>query len=313
MNAEKLLVAMGGIRPVFVVEAQRFLGLEPERRRSGRKLRAAVLIAAALALLLAACGYAVYRASMQHRVPRPDDEMRYFINGSYAAESGDGPRLNFGECALVMHFGVEPQSAVHAIRLADKSFLPGDWELGPINATLADFLYTFTPEYAEVLGGRPGGGLLDESALRPMEQALAEAGVTQTEAEAWYRNLAWYREGELVLRIDFFDGTQLNGVDLICGWPKGSATIVSEEKRGEYQLLEAIVETEAWGGAERVAYLFLFQPEQQYLIAMTARADEPGFAAMERIADGLEIRETGLRYTRISDGMNFSVLSFANG
>ena len=72
-----LLRAMNGVREAYVLDTFFALDLlhDAEPRRSRRKILRVALIAALLSLLLAACGYAVYRATMEYRELRPDDEM----------------------------------------------------------------------------------------------------------------------------------------------------------------------------------------------------------------------------------------------
>ena len=323
-----LLRAMNGVREAYVLDAIRTLDLlhDAEPRRSRRKILRVALIAALLSLLLAACGYAVYRATMEYRELRPDDEMHYYLNArsdeSWYEERGMEPAhdrtLNFGECALALHFDTEEEGVMHAFRVGSGSGLNSAWQPGYVSPpTLKSALEGFTPEAWERQKSWPTfvEGTEPVNKPRPLSEILRLAGVTEEEAEKWYCSMSYYdAENELKLRIDLYNGPMLHSHDLICGWPKGEATIVKDERGENVQILEARVDTEFLGEQrEQVNYYLAFYSGRQCLLALMAHPEDMDFAAMEQLAGSIEILDTGFTYRQEPDITNWSVLAFANG
>ena len=306
-----LLKAMDGVGERELLEAGKMLGwdqpgaaaspLLPRRRiRLGR----ALLVAALLALLLTACGYLAFQAGMSHREPHPEDENIYFLRGR-DIETAQPFRLdlNFGSCAMALHFETEERGFAHGFRLGEAAPIDASWSRG--SYSLAEKLAVFAP-----------GGPEPTEEQRTLERCLREAGMTAEEAESWTISET-YASGDdpthLLLRIELMDGPQLHGLDLIVGWPEGEATVLREETEGDVQILEALVEEAYVGGTTRcVKYLFRFDTRRQVLLVLSA-AEELDFETLEAIADAAEIRETGFSYARDHSGQNFSVLGFAFG
>ena len=307
LNAMLLLRAMDGIEEEALLRAGDFLGWEREKRYAPnrRRLWRTVLAAALLALLLAACGYAVYRAAMSHRDLDPGDDKEYFFNGlDGSPNEGLHMELNFGECAMALHFDTEETGYAHAFRLKEGAPIPEEWIGG--GSSMLRFFESYRP-----------GGFKEPEQQRPLDQCLREAGMTEEEAESW-ENSRTYSPGTTAQRpalcIDVLDGAYLNGVDLIMGWPKGEATVVKEETRGDIQLLEALITVQIREGEwDRQNYLLRFDTRQQVLLVLAAGEESMSFARMEELLDYIELRETGFRYAYDHSGQNFSVLSLAYG
>ena len=307
LNAMLLLRAMDGIDEEALLRAGDFLAWEREERRARnrRKLWRTVLAAALLALLLAACGYAVYRAAMSHRNLDPGDEKGYFFNGlDGSPNEGIHMELNFGECAMALHFDTEETGYAHAFRLKEGAPIPEEWIGG--GSSMLRFFESYRP-----------GGFKEPEQQRPLDQCLQEAGMTVEEAESW-ENSRTYSPGTTAQRpalcIDVLDGAYLHGVDLIMGWPKGEATVVKEETRGDIQLLEALITVQIREGEwDRQNYLLRFDTRQQMLLVLAAGEESMSFAQLEELLDYIELRETGFRYAYDHSGQNFSVLSLAYG
>ena len=315
LNEMQVLCAVEGAPDEAVESAARLLGLDGERKRAlkTRHVLRTVLLAAALALLLAACGYAAYRATMSHRELSPSDEMRYTLK----REVGDDLRLNMGTCALTLQFDTEETGFAHAFRMGTDSGLDPDWELGAFCPTYLQFLNTFTPETNARMAELPGVEPLPDDQIRTLEQSLRESGLKEEEADTWLTTAAYFKQEDgadsLKLRIELYNGPRLNGIDLICGWPEGEAEIVKDDRWNGYQRLEAAV-TVAWkDGEEIVNYLFLFHPEKQYLLVLMAHPEELDFTRLEQVAESIEVLDTGFSYRRPEPNMNWSVLGFASG
>ena len=307
-----LLRAFGALDDETVEATLRFLQADKPPRV--RRLLRTVLLAAAIAALLAACGYAAYRATMSHRALSPSDEMRY----SLKSKVGDDLTLNMGTCALALQFDTEETGTAHAFRMGADAGLDPGWELGAFCPTFKQFLSSFTPETNARIAELPDMQPLPDDQIRPLEQGLREAGLTEEEADAWLTTAAWFGPADgpdrLKLRIDLYNGPWLNGIDLICGWPQGEAEIVRDDTWNSYQRLEAAVDV-TWSGGEKetINYLFLFQPELQYLLVLMAHPEDLDFAGLEQAAAAIQVLDTNFSYRRPAQSSNFSVLGFAAG
>ena len=307
VKAMFLLRAMDGIEEEALLRAGDFLGWEREKRYAPnrRRLWRTVLAAALLALLLAACGYAVYRAAMSHRDLDPGDDKEYFFNGlDGSPNEGLHMELNFGECAMALHFDTEETGCAHAFRLKEGAPIPEEWIGG--GSSMLRFFESYRP-----------GGFKEPEQQRPLDQCLREAGMTEEEAERWEHSRT-YSPGTTAqrpaLRIEVLDGAYLHGVDLILGWPKGEATVVKEETSGDIQLLEVLITVQIRDGEQdRQNYLLRFDTRQQVLLVLAAGEESMSFAQLEELLDSIELRETGFRYAYDHSGQNFSVLSLAYG
>lgn len=323
-----LLRAMNGVREAYVLDTVRALDLLRDGRTAhgGRKAWRAALIAALLSLLLAACGYAVYRATMEYRALKPEDEMRYYFKAradeTWYEERGMLPEhdrtLNHGECALALHFDTEEEGVMHAFRVGPESGLDPAWHAGLVYPpTLKSKLEQFTPEAWERYTKLPTyvEGTEPVNRLRPLAEILHLAGVTEEEAESWYSSMNYYDEGgALKLRMDLFDGPFLHGHDLICGWPKGEAAIVKDSRGEDVQVLEARVDTVFLGDErERVNTYLAFYPKRQCLLVLMAHPEDMDFTELEQAAGSVEILDTGFAYKQEQDLTNWSILAFANG
>ena len=307
LNAMLLLRAMDGIEEEALLRAGDFLGWEREKHYAPnrRKLWRTVLAAALLALLLAACGYAVYRAAMSHRDLDPGDDKEYFFNGlDGSPNEGLHMELNFGECAMALHFDTEETGCAHAFRLKEGAPIPEEWIGG--GSSMLRFFESYRP-----------GGFKEPEQQRPLDQCLREAGMTEEEAESWEHSRT-YSPGTTAqrpaLRIEVLDGAYLHGVDLILGWPKGEATVVKEESSGDIQLLEVLITVQIRDGEwDRQNYLLRFDTRQQVLLVLAAGEESMSFAQLEELLDSIELRETGFRYAYDHSGQNFSVQALAYG
>ena len=314
MKPYTLLLAFGGLDDETAEETMRYLTRGGKARPRRRSMARTLLLAAALSLLLAACGYMAYRATMSHREPSPSDEMRYYLK----REVGGDLTLNMGTCALALQFDTEETGTAHAFRMGTDSGLDPGWELGAFCPTYLQFLNAFTPETNERMADFPDIEPLPDDQIRTLEQGLRESGLTEEEADTWLTTAAWFGREDgrdaLKLRIDLYNGPWLHGIDLICGWPEGEAEIVRDDTWNEFQRLEAAVKVTWKGGeTETVNYLFLFHPERQYLLVLMAHPEEMDFAGLEKAAAAVEVLDTDFTYRRPAQDTNWSVLGFASG
>ena len=297
-----LMDAMEGIYEEDLLLVERFLGLSDQgsyRRRSLRNVWKTVLIAAILTLLLAACGYTVYRATMAYREPKPDDAMRYYLNIPESAKHLD---LNHGTCALALHFETLETGAAHAFQF---NTIPSDLSWVPT--------YSLWDLFQSCALGKES---FQRTSCTP-EEALQEAGLTEQEAKAIYRNgsfCAASSPAQQGLHITIYDGPQLFGTDLIFGWPRGTAAVIREDTWGEYQLLEVVIDRE-WGedNHEIIKHLLLFHPIEQYLLSLSAPDETYSFEALEALAGEIEVIGTNFSYSQKDGGTNWSIADHGVG
>ena len=303
-----LLDAMNGIHEEQLMLTKDFLNLSDythQTRRSPRKVWVTALIAAILALLLAACGYAVYRATMAHRELHQEDEKVYFFDGDEGTlNEGLHMDLNFGTCAMALHFDTEETGHVYGFRMTEGAPVDPAWSCG--GTTLKELFVTYQPG-----GGRP------EELQRPLEQCLRDAGMTEAESEEWYYSLTFSSDTGLLrpaMRIDVLDGPRLHGIDLILGWPEGKATVIKEETQGDVQILETLIEVPMKNGeTERNLFLFRFDTKRQVLLSIAGADEVLDFPTLEAIAEHIELRETDFVYSLDRSGQNWSIWSLAYG
>ena len=303
-----LLDAMDGIHEEQLMLTKDFLDLSDyahQKRRSPRKVWVTALIAAILALLLAACGYAVYRATMAHRELHPEDEKVYFFDGDKGTlNEGLHMDLSFGTCAMALHFDTEETGHVYGFRMTEGAPVDPAWSCG--GTTLKELFVTYQP-----------GGVRPEELQRPLEQCLRDAGMTEAEAEDWYCSLVFSSDlapQRPAMRIEVLDGPRLHGIDLILGWPEGEARVVKEEQQGDIQILETVIEVQMKdGGTEKTLFLFRFDTRRQVLLSIAGAEELLDFPTLEAIAEHIELRETGFVYSLDHSGQNWSVHALAYG
>ena len=138
---------------------------------------------------------------------------------------------------------------------------------------------------------------------RPLDTLLAEAGMTAEEAGRWYFGHHCEKVNSALLEIRAYDCCSIHGRDLLLGMDGGTAELVAEGTRGEYEMLEIRVDYTSFyeasdhpcPAAEYVKnYLFLFEPQEQYLLFLGGSDSDYSFETLEKIADNLEVRLTGL-------------------
>lgn len=304
LNAELILEAVGYLSDKPIAEAGAVLARRARRRALSRTLLLTAALALALSLLLAATAYALGLLPMSHRTPVPEDAPSYYFDGEPGTPNeGIHLDLNFGECALALHFDVPEAGPAHGFRLRPDAGIDPAWVPG--GTTLLEALAVFDTDYAPA------------DQRRTLPQALSEAGLTEEEAGGWYKSMIFTLgdgSDRLQLRVDLTDAPWLHGVDRIYGWPEGEAVVVREAEQGPYQLLEVLIDR-VWSEDrhELTKHLYLFHPEQQFLLELTALDGALSFEQLEALAEKLDVLETGFSYSLGEPYMNWSVCDFGVG
>jgi len=297
LNGKYLFEIITAIDDLIVLSAED--GVE-NKVNSSAKLFRTVLIAAILSLLLAACGYAIFLASMTYREPQISDEKNYYINQRNT--NGHYVEVNNGDCALALHFDTDEAGKANGFSVDEKN-LPG-------------FSCTSTSSLWELFNI-----FYDEDFIRyPVcmaVEALHKAGMTKAEAEALYNRASFVRsdardEGEI--HVILYDSPYLAQNDLILGWPEGTAIVEREDIWGEYQRLELVVDKE-WGSGrqETFKHLFLFHPEGQYLLQLSAEDENFTFEELGLVAESLRPVQTDLEYDLRNGRVNYSIADHGSG
>ncbi len=309
MKTERLMEALNDTRDDFIEDMMQTMLGHAKTRRARPALRT-LLLAAALSLLLGATAYAAYRGSMAHREPSPTDKPGYFITD--AGESGDETlQLNWGDAAMLLHFDTSDEGFRHAFRFT--------WMPEGTEAPNPHGIVPFLPD-PDIPREIPINSIEDveraknlQPVMEPDTEKLAELGLTLEEAQSLRRSAECWRGGEFAMRVDLMDVDMLFGHDLVLGWLGGEASIVREDSFGPCQRLEVEVSA-CEKDPQALRCLFLFEPEEQYLIAMIADPAVFSMEELERIGAGIEVRTTSLKIKADPEpGMNWSVLGLAQG
>lgn len=309
MRREDLLEALNDADDRYVEAMMRTMNA-PESARRARPVLRTVLLAAALSLLLGATAFAAYRGSMAHRAPSPTDAPKYYITD--AGESGNETlQLNWGDAAMLLHFDTAAEGLRHAFRF---TWTPEGME-SPNEHGIVPYLpdpnipreitINSIEDVERVRSMQP--------VLEPDTEKLAELGLTLEEAESLRRTAECWRDGHFSLRVDLMDVDMLYNHDLVLGWLGGEATVIKEERLDAYQLLEVEV-SPCERDPQALRCLFLFEPEEQYLIVMLADPARFSYEELEGIAAGMEVRTTALTVRADPEaGTNWSMLGLGHG
>lgn len=309
MKREDLMDAMNDARDDYIEDMMQTMR-EPAKTRRVRPVLRTVLLAAALSLLLGATAFAAYRGSMAHRAPSPTDEPGYYLTD--AGESGhETLQLNWGNAAMLLHFDTTDEGYRHAFRftwMPEGMEAPNPHGIVPIlpDPNIPREIPINSIEDVErVKNLRP--------AMEPDREKLAEMGLTLEEAQSLRRSAECWRDGEFAMHVSLMDVDMLYNHDLVLGWLGGEATVIKEDDFGPYQRLEVEV-TACEKDPQPLRCLFLFEQEEQYLIAMIADPERYSYEELEAIGEGIEVRTTALAVKADPDpDLNWSVLGLARG
>ncbi len=308
MSGEALLDAMNDVRDEYIFQMMTRMSGAADKTPRRRVLRT-VLLAAALACLLAATAFAVYRGSMAYRRPQPGDEPRYYITNA-GVDGSETLHLNFGTSSMILHFETTAEGFRHAFR-------PGEYPETALGLHGAgQNIVPWTGEIFEI----PIEELIaNPKAERPEPvpdyEKLEQMGMTLEEAESWFCTASFYDDdGSLALRIDLADVDALHRHDLIVGWLGGEAEVVKEDVWNGYQRVEIHLAPLEGKTDQEINHLLLFQPEEQFLLTILGDATKLDFADLEAAAEGIRVHRTELALrAEENPEFNFSVLGLGNG
>ena len=310
MKREDFMDALTEVDEGFLQETLARLDA-PQRLRPRRRLVKSLLLAAALILLLAPAAWAAYTHYMSAHVPEGalrvtsiDDENKLY--------EGSLPNV-----AMVVNVDTRAEASDVVLRFG---WLP---EGAPDPSTP---YYGDDPSYYGFLDFFQDHELYPGWVQRPLDELLAAAGLTEEEARSWYTGYSWETAEHALLHITVLDAAELYKRDLLLGTYGGKSTVVFEGGRGKYEVLEIQIDYREMyqGHYERTGYmapevewfknyLFLFEPEEQYLIFVGGSDKAFPFETLERIADHLEVKTTSLPSHAGWEEQSFLLLDLGRG
>ena len=311
MKSETFMDALTDIDERYVLEAAEALDT-PRRVRPRRRLGKSLLIAAVLVLLLTPAAFAVYGRYLSARVPASAVHVTFFDDEAQLREA------DFPDVAMVVNADVSKSvGCLAGLRfgwLPEGAVDPAEKYLGESHSLLGylDFLaWHLSYESGETI---------------TTEQLLEEAGLSAEEADAWYTGYHWETDDKALLQISIYDASSLYQRDLLLGTYGGVGTVVAEGQLGPYETQEIQIDyrefyKQVYERNGHMApevewfknYLFLFEPNEEYLILIGGSNAAFPFETLERIADNLEVRLTDYEQDGSDVHASFLLLDLGRG
>ncbi len=308
LNSLMLLSAMSGIHEEDVVMAGKIYINEQKTKHFKPNRIITIALAAALILALGATAYAVYRGSMNTRIPE-EGTTDYHLLYSADPDSPEMLHVDFDRTKFAMSFDVPEDGRFPVFRA---SYLPGDEE-GWHNSSFYEMLdkakYFGLPWEMRQLRPDQVQVIPDETP----EVLLAKAKMDSDTAKSWYTDYFYRGSGGDMAWINLYGGYKLHGKELILGAfaPEDTEVEVArEDSLGDCQLIE--VQMNYPDGAVH-RHLFLFQPEEYWLLQVSGAGDIFDFTALEKMAEGIDIFETQLEAKSYDDKIDFIHADLAAG
>lgn len=269
-------------------------GKDGKQTVNTKKLLRTLLIAAVLTTFFTITAYAVYQRAIHPKVPETPEDLTFNV---VTDKEKDDPHLatfRFDDLAMIIHFDTDPDGHEFVFR---------DGWLPEIAAN-SDRLQRHS--YYEELEYYANYELYPDWEKKTVGQWLAESGLSEEEAGTWFTRVNVENPGpKPLLDINIHYASELYVRDVILGFPSGSeAHLIKEGDLGPYQLLEVEVDTSAFynerdpeedhSDISLQNHLFLFEPEQQYMIHIGGSACAYPFEDLEKIGENLEVRMTGI-------------------
>lgn len=310
MKSDTFMDALTGIDETYLRETLARMDTLT-RVKPRRHLVRSLLLAAVLILLLAPAAWAAYTHYLDARVPESGLQV-YTYDDTNTPHEYDLPDVAMvinvdtrdEATDIVMRFGWLPEGAPD----------PGEPR------------YREDSSYFGFLDFFKDHDIYPGWEHRSLEEMLSLAGMTEEEAKSWYGGYSWENEHHALLHVSVLDAATLYQEDLLLGMYGGEASIIREGTRGPYELLEVQVDyTEHYRGVEEASgvsvreveflknYLFLYEPEAQYLIFVGGSDLDFSFETLEKIADNLEIRITDFPSYTAHDRQSYIILDLGRG
>ena len=309
LDSLALLRAMNGIHEEDVIMAGNMIFHEQKAKHFKTNRILTLALAAALILALGATAYAIYRGSMHARVPEKGTTEYHLLSGTDSEGPAELLHVDFAKTKLALSFDVPADGLFPVMRAAG---LPGEesgWRKESFYEMLDKAQYFGLPWEMKLLSP-------DQVQINPEqipEDRLREADMDAETAKSWYTNYLYRGPGGELLRIDLYGGYRLHGKEVILGAfaPEDTkAEAVKEGTFGEYELVEVRM---SYPDGSAHKHLFLFHPEKYWLLQISCTDDLADFSALEKLAEGIEIRKTGLSAKSYEDKVDYILADLAWG
>ena len=291
MNKGQLFAAIGDLDEGLLEETAAAMAQSPAR--PVRPKRHVLWIAAALlTLLLAACGWIAYRIQLKE----PNEKSVYQVNAvDWTSGAEQRAEISFQRAAMILHCDTGKGNELHGFRP----------KLDVTNKRVG--VMTFYAAIQPPPALKPGTFLVRYLDVGMSgEEALATARLSVEQAASYYTKYWIAEEGETtpLLMMELLDAPMLYQDDLILGEFGGEAEIVSHWMEDEYECLAI-----RFTGEMTSIHLFLFHPEEQYLLHLSADAARYDVSDLQTIADETEIIRSKLYVEYKENGTDFYILS----
>ena len=310
MKTQDVMEALNAVDDAYLQET--LSRLEASRVvRPRRKLGKSLLLVAVLILLMAPAAWAAYNQYLHPRVP---------VGGVHFSILDDKNQRHEGvmaNVAMVVNVDARPEATDVVMRFG--------WL--PEGAPSPDVAYYGTlSRYYDLLDFFQDHERYPGWVNRPLEELLAEAGMSAEEAKTWYTGYSWEKDNGALLSVTVMDAAALYEEDLLLGSYGGKASIVRQEAHGKYEMLEIqldytelyrkVAEKNGYEASQQDLlknYLFLYEPEEQYLIFAGGSDSDFSFETLEKIADNVEIKVTSFPARPMREERSYLFLDLGRG
>ena len=261
----------------------------------------AIFAAVALCLSLGTVSFAD-GAKMSWSYPQPGDDMTY-----HWEMEKNVSEVDFSDIAMYLSFDVSDSGKQHLVRA---NWLPEVKEE-------ADTLLDMSLSFYKYLGFQSEFHQASDIYGKDLASLIEESGLSEEEAQnVWYTEIQAQTANTFPYHIAVFDNFMLHGRDLIQGAYGAEAVSVEDGELKGYQMIKACIDYSniysgkdfdeaSWADINKSIvknYIYLFDNQAEYMICISGTSD---METLEKIAENLEVYETGLVRNYYNDGMDY--------
>lgn len=259
------------------------------------------MLALVLCISLGVVAYAD-DAKMSWAFPQPGDDMIY-----HWEMEKNVSEVDFRDIAMYLSFDVADSGKQHLIRAG---WLPEVKEE-------ADSLFDMSMSFYKYLSFQCEFHQNSDIYGRDFVSLIEESGLTEDEAKnMWFTEIQAQTANTFPYHIVLFDNFTLYGRDLIQGAYGAEALSVEEAELNGMQMIKACIDysniydgkdfdEETWESIKKSIvknYIYLFNDEAEYMICVSGTSE---MEILEKIAENIEVYETGLVRKNYNDGMDY--------
>lgn len=274
------------------------------------RLYMSVVLALVMVLSMSIFSYADGE-KMQWHFPQPNDDMIYYWEFEKNVQE-----VQFNDIAMYLEFDVSDNGRQHLI---NAKWLP------ELSAEELETASTFNTSFYQHLKGI--SEYITEADIygADVDELVKMSGLSTEEAqEKWFKILSVNTAYTFPYKIEIFDNFDLCGRDAIVGAYGAEAVSVDEAVINGYDAVKAAIDythvyddnnlnEEEWENIKKSIfknYIFLFEPECEYMICVSGTMD---MDVLEKIAENLDVCETELQRSSYNTGVNYLLMDLAKG